>query len=712
MSVFNQSRSRIIRLIFLLAFVVIIIQLFYLQVVSDKFSRLADENAILRKTIYPPRGLILDRKGNAILKNVLTYDLMVTPSQAKGIDTAFFCRLLEIDTAEYRKRIVNAIIKNKSFRPSVFEASLSPQKYARIQENLWRFQSGFYIQERPIRSYPYSAAANIFGYLGEVDTNYLKKHIEDGYVSGDYAGMTGLEASYEKALMGERGMQVLLKDNFNRIQGSYENGALDVEAAAGSNLYTSLDIELQQLGEKLMSNKVGSIVAIDPKTGSIIVMVSSPTYEPGYLTGPERRKHFSELYTDARLPLLNRAVNASYAPGSTFKTLQALVGLGEGVISTTTTFSCSGAFYGCGSGKPMGCLDPGTYYLKTGITHSCNTYFANVMQRVINNPKYPNVDSSLRAWNNYMYAFGLGHRLGVDVPTEQKGNIPTPEYFNNPKRFGPGKWNFCSFRSVSIGQGEVTATPLQVANEMAYIANKGWYYIPHIVDSIEGGDKFGLLDKYKQKVIPMNLADSIFEAVHDGMQGVMESGTGRGSKIPGIVVCGKTGTVENYANIKGQLVKQPNHSFFCAFAPRENPRIAIMCVVENSGRFGGTYAGPIVSLMIEKYINDTIDAKRKPLEERMASINLIPPLMKQKMRTKDSLQRVKEEEKALKNELKIIKDTLQSEDNLTEADIRAGKSSDNKQPRDTQHKKPVKTDMMAPEKQKGSGLNKKDTASK
>ncbi|MBK9939096.1 MAG: penicillin-binding protein 2 [Chitinophagaceae bacterium] len=712
MSVFNQSRSRIIRLIFLLAFVVIIIQLFYLQVVSDKFSRLADENAILRKTIYPPRGLILDRKGNAILKNILTYDLMVTPSQAKGIDTAFFCRLLEIDTAEYRKRIVNAIIKNKSFRPSVFEASLSPQKYARIQENLWRFQSGFYIQERPIRSYPYSAAANIFGYLGEVDTNYLKKHIEDGYVSGDYAGMTGLEASYEKALMGERGMQVLLKDNFNRIQGSYENGALDVEAAAGSNLYTSLDIELQQLGEKLMSNKVGSIVAIDPKTGSIIAMVSSPTYEPGYLTGPERRKHFSELYTDARLPLLNRAVNASYAPGSTFKTLQALVGLGEGVISTTTTFSCSGAFYGCGSGKPMGCLDPGTYYLKTGITHSCNTYFANVMQRVINNPKYPNVDSSLRAWNNYMYAFGLGHRLGVDVPTEQKGNIPTPEYFNNPKRFGPGKWNFCSFRSVSIGQGEVTATPLQVANEMAYIANKGWYYIPHIVDSIEGGDKFGLLDKYKQKVIPMNLADSIFEAVHDGMQGVMESGTGRGSKIPGIVVCGKTGTVENYANIKGQLVKQPNHSFFCAFAPRENPKIAIMCVVENSGRFGGTYAGPIVSLMIEKYINDTIDAKRKPLEERMASINLIPPLMKQKMRTKDSLQRVKEEEKALKNELKIIKDTLQSEDNLTEADIRAGKSSDNKQPRDTQHKKPVKTDIMAPEKQKESGLNKKDTASK
>ncbi len=708
MSVFNQSRSRIIRLIFLLAFVVIIAQLFYLQVVSGKFSQMADDNAILRKTIYPPRGLVLDKHKKTILNNTLTYDLMVTPSLAKGIDTNFFCRLLEIDTAEYRKRIVTAIIKNKSFRPSVFEASLPPQKYARIQENIWRFQNGFYIQERPIRSYPYTAAANIFGYLGEVDTSYLRKHAEDGYVSGDYAGMTGLEASYEKVLMGERGMQVLIKDNFNRIQGSYENGAMDKEAVAGSNLYTSLDIELQKFGEKLMSNKVGSIVAIDPKTGGIIAMVSSPTYDPGYLTGPERGKHTRELmYNDPRLPLLNRAVNASYPPGSTFKTLQALIGLGEGVINTRTTFSCGGAFYGCGSSKPMGCLDPGTYYLKTAITHSCNTYFANVMQRVINNPKYPNVDSSLRVWDNYMTAFGMGHRLGVDVPTEQKGNIPTPEYFNNPKRFGPGKWGFCSFRSVSIGQGEVTATPLQVANEMAYIANKGFYYIPHIVDSIDGGDKFGLLDKYKMKVIPINLADSIFEAVHDGMQGVMETGTGRGSKVPGITICGKTGTVENYANIKGQLVKQPNHSFFCAFAPRENPTIAIMCVVENSGRFGGTYAGPIVSLMIEKYINDTIAANRKALADRMEKTNLIPPLMKQKMQAKDSLQKAR----AL-NEMKNIKDTLQSEDNTTEAEIRADKTKENKQPTDTQNKKPVKTEMVVPEKQREPVVNKKDTATR
>lgn len=682
MPVFNQSRSRIIRLIFLLAFLVIIGQLFYLQVIEGKYSQMADENAILRKTVYPPRGLVFDRKRQAILNNTLTYDLMVTPSQAKGIDTAFFCQLMGIDTAEYKKRILFAVLKNKSFRPSVFEASLSPEKYARIQENLWRFQSGFYIQQRPIRSYPFDAAANIVGYIGEVDSNYLKKHSEDGYQSGDYAGMTGLEASYEKVLMGERGVEVLVRDKLNRIQGPYENGDMDVQAVAGHNLYTSLDIDLQKFGEELMMNKVGSIVAIDPKTGGIIALVSSPTYDPGLLTGSERKKHFNDLYVDPRLPLLNRAVYATYSPGSTFKTLQALVGLGEGVINTRTTFSCSGAFYGCGGAKPMKCLDPGTFYLKTGITHSCNTYFANVMQRVINNPKYPSTDSSLRAWNAYMYAFGLGHKLGVDIPAESKGNIPTPAYFN--KIYGEGHWGFCTFRSVSIGQGEVSTTPLQVANEMAYIANKGWYYIPHIVDSIEGGDKFGLLDKYRDKIIPIQLQDSIFEAVHDGMEGVMESGTGRGSKVEGIRICGKTGTVENY--YRG--VKQPNHSFFAAFAPRENPRIAIMCVVENSGRFGGTYAAPIVSLMIEKYINDTISAKRKPLIESLKKTNLIPPLMKQAMITRDSLKRAREQ-KMNETQPPIVNHPAKEDKSPKE----------NKQPANPQ-KNPAKPDMTTPGKQK------------
>jgi penicillin-binding protein 2 len=700
MSVFNQSRSRVIRLIFLVAFLVITIQLLNLQVFSGKYGDLAKDNAILKKVVYPPRGIVFDRNKKSIVNNTTAFDLMFTPAQAKGIDTAFFCQLMEIDTAEFRKRVVTAIIKNGSQKPSSFEVSLTTSKYARVQENLWKFH-GFYIQDRPIRSYPFNAGANIFGYLGEVDSNYLKKHDGDGYISGDYAGMTGIESSYEKALMGERGVQYLIKDNLSRIQGSYQNGSLDHQAIAGSNLYTSLDIALQEFGEKLMTNKVGSIVAIDPKTGGVIAMVSSPTYDPGLLTGTERRKHFSELYTDPKLPLLNRAVNASYAPGSTFKTLQALVGLAEGVITTQTNFSCGGRFMGCGSGKPMGCLDPGTYHLSTGITHSCNTYFANVMQRVINNPKYPTQDSSLSNWNRYMYAFGLGHKLGVDIPTEQKGLIPTPSLFN--KTYGQGKWNFCTYRSVSIGQGEVTTTPIQVANEMAYIANKGWYIIPHIVDSIEGGDKFELLKKYKEKVTPINLADSIFEAVHDGMQGVMESGTGRGSKVPGIAICGKTGTVENY--YRG--VKQPNHSFFAAFAPRENPKIAIMCVVENSGRYGGTYAAPIVSLMIEKYINDTITTQRKALAKRMEETNLIPPLMLKKIKEKDSIQRAKEGIV----DIRPIKDTLGSEDNPSESELKDAKNKQSNKPaKDTQDKKPLNPAMLKTDSLLDELNRKKDTA--
>jgi penicillin-binding protein 2 len=689
MSVFNQSRSRIIRLIFLGSFLVIFAQLFYLQVISGKFKGMADDNAILRKIIYPPRGAVFDRKHRVMVDNIFMYDLMLTPQDLKGgIDTTYLCNLLSIDTIEFRKRVENISFRNGRFRPSVFEPLLSPEKYARVRENIWRFNKGFFLQERPIRKYPFSAGANIFGYISEVDSNFLKKHPDEEYESGDYAGYTGIEKTYEKALMGERGIQYLIKDNFNRIQGPYENGTKDETAVAGSNLYTSLDIELQQLGEKLMTNKVGSIVAVDPKTGSIIAMVSSPTYDPGYLTGAERRKHFSELYVDPRLPLINRAVNASYSPGSTFKTLQALIGLHENMITTDFRVSCSGAFYGCGSGRPMKCLDRGTFDLRSAIRISDNTYFATVMQRVIDNPKYPSIDSSLSAWNNYMYAFGLGHKLGVDVPTEIKGNIPTPAHFD--KVYGAGNWNYCNFRSVSIGQGEVSTTPIQVANEMAYLANKGWYIIPHIVDSIAGGDKFGLLDKYKNKINPVDIPDTIFDAVHDGMQGVVESGTGVGAKVPGVIVCGKTGTVENYAKIKGELVKQPNHSFFTAFAPRENPKIAIMCVVENSGRFGGSYAAPIVGLMIEKYLNDTIASGRKGLIEKFTNLNLIPPLMAQKIKDRDSIQRVKAEAAALKN----LKDSLQVTIDPSDDDTISIPANTNLPFRDTQEMQNHMTDSM------------------
>lgn len=615
---------------------------------------MADEQGKFRKVLYPDRGILFDRKGRAILQNTIIYDLMVTPAKLKGVDTFSLCRILNIDTAEFKKRIVTAIIKNKSYRPSVFEALLPEEKIAKINESMYKFVPAFYLQERPVRDYPYDAGGNILGYLSEVDSSFLKKHADEGYQIGDYAGRTGLERSYEKVLMGQRGIEFYKRDNKNRLTERLENGKYDTAAVAGQNMHSSLDIELQQLGEKLMENKLGSIVAIDPKTGGILAMVSSPTFKPKLLTGSERKKHISELLLNPALPLLNRSVGASYSPGSTFKTLQALIGLHEGVIDTKFRVACSGAFYGCGGANPMKCLDRGVFDLQSAITISDNTYFATVMQRVINNPKYPNVDSSLSNWDRYMYAFGLGHKLGVDVPSEKRGNIPTPAYFN--KTYGAGKWNYCTFRSVSIGQGEVDVTPIQVANEMAYLANKGWYKTPHLIDSIEGGDKFDVLSKYKIKNQTIDIPDSVFEVVHNGMQGVVERGTGVGAKVEGIIICGKTGTVENY--VRG--VKQQNHSFFCGFAPRDNPKIAIMCVVENSGRFGGTYAAPIVGLLIEKYLKDSItNPGRIAQVEKLSKLNLIPPRIYKELRTQDSLRHANDTTYLLsKGYIKIIKDTL------------------------------------------------------
>ncbi len=614
---------------------------------------MADEQGKFRKVIYPDRGILFDRKGKPILQNTIIYDLMVTPGKLKGVDTLALCRILNIDTSEFRKRIITAIVKNKSYRPSVFEALLPEEKIAKLNESMYKFVPAFYLQERPVRDYPFDAAGNILGYLSEVDSPFLKKHAGEGYQIGDYTGWTGLEHSYEKVLMGERGIEFWKRDNKNRLTDRLENGKYDTAAVAGQNMHMALDIELQKLGEKLMDNKVGAIVAIDPKTGGILAMVSTPTFKPKLLTGAERKKHFAELLLDPGLPLMNRTVNSTYSPGSTFKTLQALVGLQEGVITTDFRVACSGAFYGCGSGKPMKCLDRGVFNLRSAITVSDNTYFATVMQRVINNQDYPTVDSSLAVWDKYMYAFGLGHKLGVDLPSEKRGNIPTPAYFN--KVYGTGRWNYCNFRSVSIGQGEVDVTPLQVANEMAYLANKGWYKIPHLIDSIEGGDTKGILTKFNEKHTAVDIPDSVFDAVHDGMQGVMETGTGSAAKVPGIVVCGKTGTVENA--YRG--VKQKDHAFFAAFAPRDDPKIAIAVICENAG-FGASSAAPIASFMIEQYLKDSItEPDRKAKVEAISKLNLMPARIYKELRYRDSLMHLKDTSYLLaKGYIKIIKDTM------------------------------------------------------
>jgi penicillin-binding protein 2 len=650
MSDFNSVRSRIIQIIFAAVFVVIILQLFNLQVLNSKYKLMADDQAIYRKVVYPSRGLIIDRKKKVILDNTTLFDLVVIPAQLRmGCDTAQLCQILNITEEEFGKRIINSIVKNGRYQTSVFEALLDSKTHAQLAEKLSRFQPAFDLVERPVRKYPYEAAAHVFGYLAEVDPKFLENHATEGYRQGDYAGMTGLERTYEKVLMGQRGIQYWNRDNKNRPTQPYQGGKFDTSAVAGSTLYSSMDIELQELGELLMSGKMGSVVAIDPKTGGVLAMVSAPSYSPRLLTGNQRRKHFSELYTDPRLPLINRSIGGTYSPGSTFKTLQALVGMQEGVITDQTGYPCRGAYFDCGTGRPK-CHGSGhAPDLEHAIAQSCNPYFANVYRKILDNPKYPNVDSSLAVWDRYMYNFGLGHRLGIDLPSEKGGNIPTPKYYK--KIFGP-RWHSCNTISNSIGQGEVNSTVLQLSNAIAMIANKGWYYIPHIVDSIEGGDRFGLLEAYQKKIAPIHIPDSMFEAVHAGMEAVMKpGGTGWRLAVEGINICGKTGTVENY--YKGN--KQKDHSFFAAFAPRENPKIAIACIVENGG-FGATIAAPIVSLMIEKYINDTISTKRQEWVKRYSGISITPARIIDEIRKRDSIRVAKDAAKARKQLMKEIKD--------------------------------------------------------
>ncbi|MES1215468.1 MAG: penicillin-binding transpeptidase domain-containing protein, partial [Bacteroidota bacterium] len=429
MPVFNQSRSYIIRIIFLATFVVIIAQLFNLQVLSGKYIQLAMENAVFAKRVYPPRGIIFDRKNKAILNNTLMYDLMVAPTEVKNIDTSYLCDLLQIDTAEFKKRIVEAIIKNGRYRPSVFEALLSQEKHARLEENMWRFSNGFYLQERPVRLYSFNAAAHILGDIGEVDSAIIARS-GGFYMPGDYVGRSGLESTYEKVLMGNRGVQFLIKDNKNRLQGNYENGAYDTAAIAGRSLRTYIDIELQQLAEKLMTNKVGAIVAIEPKTGGILSMVSAPDYNPNSLTGSEKQKNYSKLVLDVSRPLLNRAIKGQYPAGSTYKPLGALIGLDEGVITPASGIGCTGAYYGCN--RPVRCTEHWAGHaanLRLAIAHSCNSFFSNTFRLTVDNPKYHDPRKGLTEWTKYMYAFGYGHKLGIDLPSEDGGNIPdTTQY--------------------------------------------------------------------------------------------------------------------------------------------------------------------------------------------------------------------------------------------------------------------------------------------
>ncbi len=633
MSVFNQSRQNVIRFIFAATFLIIVVRLFILQVASDKYKAQALDNAVYRKVIYPDRGIIFDRNKRPILNNTIIYDLTVTPYEVKDIDTTLLCTLLNIDTTELKDRIISAIIKNGRYRPSVFEGLLPIDIQAKLEENIWRFP-GFTLVERPIRTYPYHAGAHILGDIGEVDTAIIRRS-NNFYQMGDYVGRSGMEQYYESVLMGKRGIQNLIKDNRNRIQGSWENGKYDTAAEAGRNLYTSLDIDLQQLAEKLMTNKVGSVVAIDPKTGGILAMVSGPVIDPNDLTGTARQKNYAKLALDVSAPLMNRATRGLYEPGSTFKPLGGLIALDVGVINAGFGVACSGAYYGCS--KVIRCEhhNPGhAANLRLALANSCNSYFSQIYRMTVDNAKDHNTKKGYTRWEDYLNAFGWGEKLGIDLPNELPGNIPDTTLYNKVYR---GQWNSCTNVTLGIGQDKMQVTPVQLANAMCIIANKGYFYTPHFVERIDNETKKDtILNKFRVKHSALtHIPDEAYEAIHAGMQDVVESGTARIAKIPGINICAKTGTAEKYTVLDGHRIKLQNNSMFVCFAPRENPKIAIAVAVENAG-FGSTWAAPIASFLVEKYLTDSIRSEKMKDVERIANTNLTPSYLKRRQFIADS----------------------------------------------------------------------------
>jgi penicillin-binding protein 2 len=596
------NRKYVIMTLIVLATVGLLVRLFFLQVVEDSYRLSADNNVLRYVTQYPARGIIYDRNGKIVVSNQAAYDLMVIPYQvAKDIDTTAFCNLLGITNDVFRERMKAAI--NYSWRaPSIFLKQLSDKTYAVFQEKMFLF-TGFYVQVRTLRKYTYPVGAHLLGYVSEVDDGTVKK--DPYYKPGDYIGKLGIEEKYEEQLRGKKGVKIFMVDVWSRIKGSYAEGAFDTMAVQGSDVISSIDLDLQAYGELLMQNKRGSIVAIEPKTGEVLALVSAPTYDPGLLVGRVRSENYSKLYYDTvHIPLFNRALMAAYPPGSTFKPVQGLIGLQEGVISPSTLFGCNMGYLFIDCHAHSSPRD-----LAGAIETSCNSYFAQTFRRIIENPAYNTQTDAYIKWRKYITQFGFGSKLGTDFVNELSGFIPSPEYYD--KYYGKNRWKALTIISLAIGQGEVGTTPIQLANYTAAIANRGYYYIPHIVKGI--GVNRQIEEKFTTRH-NIDISAENFESVIAGMEASVISGSSMSAAIKDIIVCGKTGTAQNSQGKK-------NHSVFIAFAPKDDPKIAIAVLVENAG-FGATYASPIAGLMMEKYIKGEITNKAQ--EKRILEMNLEP----------------------------------------------------------------------------------------
>jgi penicillin-binding protein 2 len=579
-----------------------------LQIVDDTLKLKSENNAIKKKFEYPERGYIYDRKGKLLVANQASYDIMVIPREVKKTDTLEFCQLLKITKEDFIKKIAKAKIYSPRL-PSVFLSQLNKSEFAAFQEKIRKYE-GFYFQKRSLRDYEVAFGANVFGGITQVNEKLVAKN--PYYNSGDLIGRQGVEESYEELLRGIKGVKYIQKDKYNREIGSYKDGKYDTIAVQGEDINLTIDAEIQKYGEELMINKRGGIVAIEPRTGEILALITAPSYDPGILVGRQRSKNYTALYRDSiAKPLYDRGLLAEYPPGSPFKILTGLVALQEGVIDANTTVFCNRGF-SYARGRFMGChCHGGALQLHRGIFESCNSYFATAYMKTIN--KYSKPAQAVDIWSKHVRSFGLGQFMGYDLPTGKRGNVPDSKTY---KRIYPnGGWRSTTIISNSIGQGEVLMTPIQLANMMATIANEGYYYTPHIIKKIEGHK---IDEKFTTKHVT-TIDKKHFAPIISGLFDVYNLGTARALKVEGIDICGKTGTAENFAKIGGVRVKLEDHSIFVAFAPKDNPKIAIAVMVENGG-YGATIAGPIASLMIEKYLRQKIT--RTDLEKRILATSL------------------------------------------------------------------------------------------
>lgn len=597
-----DSRRYIIGFIFLSVGLIFLIRLFYVQVIDDHYKMDANNNVLRHIIKYPARGLIYDRNGELLVFNEAAYDLMITPKLVKkDFDTLGFCELIGIDTSQFNQKIKKA--KSYSYyKSSIFEKEISSKSYAKIQEQLFNYP-GFFVQTRTLRSYPQKTAAHLLGYVGEASQKIIESN--KYYKAGDHIGISGIEKQYEEELRGRRGKKIVMVDVFNREKGKFMGGIHDSTAISGSNIKLSISAKLQRYGEKLMQNKRGSIVAIDPRTGEVLALVTMPSYDPNLLVGRERSKNYQELAKDTLKPLFNRALMAKYPPGSTFKSINALIGLQEKTLTPNTFYSCNQGYrFG---GRKMGCHPhKSPINLEFSIQTSCNAYYCNVFKNIID--KFPTTEEGYLTWRKYVMSFGLGKKTGLDLPNELSGFVPNTDYYD--RYYLKGKWKSTTILSLAIGQGELGFTPMQMANMTATIANRGYYYTPHLAKEING-KPIEEIDTLVQRN-ETGIEAKHFEDVVEAMFQVVEKGTGTNAKIDSLQVCGKTGTVQNPHG--------DDHSTFIAFAPKDNPQIAISVYVEN-GYWGSRWAAPIAGLLIEKHLRDTIT--RPHIEKRMLEGNLI-----------------------------------------------------------------------------------------